>query len=162
MRANNTPQAKIEQIAPGKVQVIVTDLLQLHEMGKCETDEEVEMRIHQYFDLCRESSIRPGIESLSAALHIDRTTLWRWEQGQGCSQRRTEAIRGAKSLIGSFLEQAAMQGQLNPVNFIFLAKNWLGYRDSVTVEPVQPNANQYSGLTPDQIAARIEQDIPVD
>lgn len=162
-RANNVPQRSLDQIPPEKVKTIVTDLLQLHNMGACETDGEVEQRIQQYFQLCRETSIRPGVESLSAALHIDRTTLWRWEQGQGCSRRRTDAIRAAKSMINSFIEQAALSGLANPVTLIFLAKNWMGYSDRYLFENVQQNTGStYQGMTPDEIRKRIEQDIPVD
>jgi hypothetical protein len=162
-RANNVPQRSLEQIPPGKVQTIITDLLQLHEMGKPETDGEVEARISQYFQLCRETSIRPGIESLSAALHIDRTTLWRWEQGQGCSQRRMEAVRAAKSLINSFIEQAMMSGTINPIPALFLAKNWMGYKDSYLFEQQgQQDTQPYAHLTPEEVRQRIEQDIPID
>lgn len=163
-RANNTPQRSLEQLPPEKVQMIVTDLLQLHEMGKPETDGEVETRISQYFQLCRETSIRPGIESLSAALHIDRTCLWRWEQGQGCSQRRMEAVRAAKSLINSFIEQAMMSGQINPIPALFLAKNWMGYKDSYLFEQEAARPNKPL-MTPEEIEMqlkRIEQDIPID
>ena len=163
-RANNTPQASLANIHPEKVQAIVSDLLQLHSLGKCETDEEVETRIEQYFELCRNTSIRPGIESLSTALHIERTTLWKWSQGIGCSARRAEAIRSAKSMIGSFLEQATMQGQINPVSGIFLSKNWLGYKDSFLFEQEVARPNTPT-MTPEQIAATLEQiekDIPID
>lgn len=159
-RANNTPQGKLEQIPAEKVKVIVSDLISLHSLGPCKSDEEVEQRIDEYFDLCRRTSIRPGVESLSAALHIDRTCLWRWANGSGCSPRRTEAIRGAKSLINSFLEQVSLSGALNPVSSIFLLKNWANYRDTVEIED---NRGQLSArMTPDQIREQIEKDIPID
>ena len=153
-RANNTPQRALAEIPPAKVQMLVTDLMQLHNMGKCETDGEVETRISQYFQLCRETSIRPGIESLSAALHIDRATLWRWEQGQGCSPRRTEAIRSAKSMIASYIEQASLQGLVNPVTAIFLSKNWLGYKDQIQYEPLRPD-NRFESLSQEELQKRI-------
>lgn len=162
MRADNTPQNALKTVPGEKVRVIVTDLLQLHEMGKPETDREVEARISQYFELCRETSIRPGVESLAAALHIDRTTLWRWEQGEGCSQRRTEAVQGAKGMISAFIEQAALQGQINPVTSIFLMKNWMRYQDNYSFEGSPQPLRFAPSMSPEEIAARIEQDIPLD
>ena len=160
-RANNTPQAQLEKLPPEKVKMIVGDLLQLHSLGRCENDEEVETRISQYFELCRNTSIRPGIESLSSALHIDRVTLWKWSQGQGCSARRAEAVRSAKSMIYSFLEQAGMQGQINPIPFCFLSKNWMGYKDSYMFEEQAAKLNSPK-MTPAEIQAQIEADIPID
>lgn len=162
MRADNTPQNALKTVPGEKVRVIITDLLQLHEMGKPETDAEVEARISQYFQLCRETSIRPGVESLAAALHIDRTTLWRWEQGEGCSQRRTEAVQGAKSMISAFIEQASLQGALNPVTSIFLMKNWMKYQDNYSFEGSPQPVRLAPTMSPDEIAQRIEEDIPLD
>ena len=161
-RADNTPQRSLQSIPAEKVQIIVTDLLQLHELGKCEDDAAVEERISQYFQLCRETSIRPGIESLSAALHVDRTTIWRWARGEGCSKRRSEAIASAKAMIASFVEQAMMSGQINPVTGIFLSKNWLGYSDTYVLEQGQQTAQLTPSRTPEEIAAEIERDIPLD
>ena len=161
MRANNTPQNGLSQIQPEKVKMIVSDLMELHELGACENDQDVEERIQLYFQLCRNTSIRPGVESLAAALHCDRATVWRWEQGQGCTPRRTEAIKGAKAMISAFVEQAALSGQLNPVSAIFLMKNWMRYTDSYLLDTPQ-RAQQYQGMTPEEIAAQIEADIPLD
>lgn len=155
------PQASIETVPAGRVQAIVTDLLQLHDMGVCKDDDEVEARIDAYFRLCQASSIRPGIESLSAALHIDRSGLWRWSKGNGCSKRRQEAVNMAKGFIAAYLEQASLQGQVNPVTGIFLMKNWLGYKDTQTVEDARANSTR-PNMTPSEILEQIEKDIPLD
>lgn len=160
-RVNNSPTGSLEQVPAAKVKMIVTDLLQLHDMGACKSDQEVEDRIDAYFRLCQASSIRPGIESLSAALHIDRTGLWRWSNGNGCSRRRQEAVNMAKGLIAAYLEQASLQGQVNPVTGIFLMKNWLNYKDTQTLEDARTNA-QRPNLTPEEIQRQLEKDIPID
>lgn len=161
MRGTSLAPTKIDAIEPSKAKIVICDLLQLHEMGKCNTDDEVEQRLKDYFELCRNTSLRPGVESMAAALHIDRVTLWRWEQGEGCSPRRTEAIRSAKSMIASYIEQASLQGLVNPVTAIFLSKNWLGYKDQVQYEHIRQN-NQYQGMSPEEIEARLAADIPLD
>lgn len=154
MRGSGLAPTSIDTIEPSKAKIVICDLLQLHEMGKCNSDAEVEQRLQDYFELCRNTSLRPGVESMSAALHIDRATLWRWEQGQGCSPRRTEAIRSAKSMIASYVEQASLQGLLNPVTAIFLSKNWLGYKDQVQYEPLRPD-NRFESLSQEELQKRI-------
>lgn len=111
MARNNYPQAKLDNIEPAAVQQIVSSLKELHDMGRPQTDEEVANRINDYFEFCERSSIRPGIESLCMALHITRTTLFRWNNGENCSQYKQELIQSARSFIGAFLEQAMLGGK---------------------------------------------------
>lgn len=134
MAKNNYPQAGLDEIEPGTVQQIVTSLKELHDLGRPKTDDEVAKRIDDYFDFCQHSSIRPGIESLCMSLHISRTTLFRWNNGDDCSPYRQELIQLAKSFIGAFLEQAMLGGKISPPSGIFLMKNWLNYKDTVSFE----------------------------
>lgn len=141
MARNNYPQAGLNEIDPGAVQQIVTSLKELHDLGKPETDEEVAKRIDDYFEFCQRSSIRPGIESLCMSLHISRTTLFRWNNGDNCSTHRQELIQSAKSFIGAFLEQAMLGGKISPPSGIFLMKNWLSYKDAISIEESMPQDN---------------------
>lgn len=138
MRKNNFPQAELDGIEPGTVRELVHSLKQLHDMGRPRTDVEVKERIDEYFSFCERSGVRPGIESLCLSLHISRTTLFRWSHGQDCSEYRQELIQTAKSFIGSFLEQALLCGKISPPSGIFLAKNWLNYRDTISLEDNLP------------------------
>ncbi len=138
----NFPQTQLDDIEPSAVQEIVSSLKQLHDKGRPQSDAEVRQRIDDYFAFCEESSIRPGIESLALSLHISRQTLYRWGNGEDCSRERSEMIRSAKSLIGAFIEQSMLQGKISPPSGIFIMKNWLGYKDTVSIEenlPVEKN-----------------------
>ena len=64
MGKNSYPQGQIDDLEQSTVQEIVTSLKQLHDRGKPQTDEEIKQRIDEYFLLCQQSRIRPGIESL--------------------------------------------------------------------------------------------------
>mgnify|MGYP000282048104 CR=1 FL=1 len=97
-RPNNFPTGQLNEVPAEFMKSTVVSLRQLYDKGKPETDKEVEERIDEYFQFCEDSSIRPGIESLSVALSVTRTTLWNWEQGIGCSTRRQELISKAKAL----------------------------------------------------------------
>ena len=146
MARNNYPQAGLDEIEPEAVQQLVTSLKDLFDMGRPQTDAEVAKRIDAYFDFCQRSSIRPGIETLCMALHISRTTLFRWNNGENCSEYRQELIQSAKSFIGAFLEQA-MCGKISPPSGIFLMKNWLSYKDTISIEESVPHAPYSKVLT---------------
>ena len=130
----NYPQGALDEMEPTTVQEIVTSLKELHDMGKPGTDAEIKKRIDDYFLFCQRSSIRPGIESLCMALHISRTTLFNWNAGINCSSYRHEIISTAKGFIAAFLEQAMARGKISPPSGIFLMKNWLNYKDTISFE----------------------------
>lgn len=156
MGKNNYPQAGLDEIEPQAVQQLVSSLKELHDMGRPKTDQEVEQRIDDYFSFCERSSIRPGIESLCLALHISRTTLYRWSNGEDCSAYRQELAQSAKSMIGSFLEQAMLSGKISPPSGIFLMKNWLSYKDSISIEETVPHAESKHTLTLEELKGKIE------
>ena len=132
--AGKAPQQRLDDMAPAKVQAITRSLRELYGQGRPKTNEEVQQRVNKYFEFCENSSIRPGIESLCCALHITRQTLYRWSNGIDCDKERQEIVGGAKSFISAFLEQASLSGQVNPPVGIFLMKNWLGYKDTLSIE----------------------------
>ena len=134
---NNLPTKKLSEMESATVRDIVTNVKQLYDRGKPETDEEVAQRIDEFFGLCERTSLRPGIETLCMALHISRQTLLNWSRGDGCSRERKELKHGAMAFIHSFLEQASLSGKLNPATSIFLMKNWMNYKDSVMYETAQ-------------------------
>lgn len=147
MAKNNYPQAGLDDLEPEAVQQIVTSLKELHDLGRPQTDEETKHRIDEYFSFCERSSIRPGIESLCMALHISRTTLFRWNNGEDCSEYKQELIQSAKAFIGAFLEQAMLCGKISPPSGIFLMKNWLSYKDAISIEEAVPQNSNKKALS---------------
>lgn len=147
--AGKSPQGQLAEMNPVKVQAIIHSLRQLYDMGKPETNSELKLRIDMFFQFCEESSIRPGIQALCTALHISRTTLFRWNNGEDCDTERQEIISMAKSFIDSFLEQVTLSGQVSPPVGIFLMKNWLGYKDLLSLEdsvPVKPERKRIMAM----------------
>jgi hypothetical protein len=135
-KSQNVPQAGLADLEPQFVAETVKSLRELHAMGKPQTDEEVSKRIDEYFSFCQRTGNRPGIESLCLALHISRTTLFNWNAGINCSPARTEIINTAKAFIAAFLEQSITRGKISPPSGIFLMKNWLNYKDTISFENV--------------------------
>ncbi len=156
MGRNNYPQGQIDEIEPSTAQEIVTSLKQLHDRGKPQTDDEIKQRIDEYFSFCQQSSIRPGIESLCLSLHVSRTTLFNWNNGINCSAKCQEYVQSAKGFIGAFIEQAVLGGKISPPSGIFLMKNWLSYKDTISLEDAS-NTTQQKAITPktpEEIAAK--------
>ena len=153
--AKNTAHDDLKSIEPDEVQTLVTSILELNRMGRCRTNQELRDRIDQYFAFCQTHKMRPGIESLCTSLHITRTTLFQWKNGRDCDRERTEIIQQAINVIHTFLEQAGLQGKLNPATFIFLAKNWLGYKDTVSVEENTPKMEERKGIDMKQMAIQL-------
>lgn len=151
MGKNNYPQAGLDDLEPAAVQQIVSSLKELHDKGRPQTDEELKQRIDEYFSFCECSSIRPGIESLCMSLHISRTTLFRWSNGIDCSSYKQELIQSAKSFIGAFIEQAMLCGKISPPSGIFLMKNWLNYKDTISLEEAMPQTDNKRTLTASEL-----------
>ena len=59
-------------------------------------------------------------------------------------------------MINAFIEQALLSGKINPASGIFLAKNWLGYKDSVSLEETMPQTNVKKVLTAAEIREQLE------
>lgn len=154
MGRNNYPQGQIDDMEPSTVHEIVGSLKELHDKGKPQTDEEIKQRIDEYFSFCQQSSIRPGIESLCLALHISRTTLFNWNNGTNCSAKCQEYVQSAKGFISAFIEQSMLGGKISPPSGIFLMKNWLGYKDTVSIEEAtKTTVKTTPARTPEEIAA---------
>lgn len=153
MSKNNFPQEGIDNLEPEFVSDVVQSLKELNSMGKPNTDDEVKDRIDKYFEFCQSTGNRPGVESLCLALHISRTTLFNWNAGINCSAERQEIISNAKGFIAAFIEQVVMRGKISPPSGIFLMKNWLNYKDTISFEnAVETQPNNFS-RTAEQIAA---------
>lgn len=149
--AGKSPQGQLAEMNPAKVQAIIHSLRELYDMGKPETNLELKSRIDMFFQFCEESSIRPGVQALCTALHISRTTLFRWNNGEDCDKERQEIISMAKSFIDSFLEQVTLSGQVSPPVGIFLLKNWCSYKDTYSLEENTPKTETKSSKSIDEL-----------
>lgn len=152
MQKPNYPGQQLSDLPDEFVQETVQSLKQLNDLGRPETDAEVQERIDQYFQFCQDTGNRPGIESLCLALHITRTTLFNWVRGVGCSPERQQIAERAKSFIGAFLEQSVLRGKVSPPSGIFIMKNWLGYKDTISFEDA---TQQSASIRPAQTAQQI-------
>lgn len=118
----------------------------------------VRERIRLYFDKCMEAGIRPGVEGLCTALHIDRGTFLRWASGvrRAGSEQQAIAVE-AKQILADLMEQYMMDGEINPIAGIFLSSNNFGYDRNATLTVQTQNAVA-SADDPDRIAQKYAAD----
>lgn len=125
----STVHDELQAVPAEKMRHIATSLNELNSLGRVQSDQDVSDRIDAYFNICGQRGMRPGIESLALALGVDRTTIYRWRKGNGCSPERERTIKQATQYIFAFLESLGLSGQLNPASYIWTTKQWMNYKD---------------------------------
>lgn len=106
----------------------------------CTSDEEFGERIEQYFEECTAEGIIPKWETLGLALGINRSTAWAIANGQKGSPMRQRMMQRAKDILAAIDAELVQTGKINPVVWIFRAKNFYDMKDTqdVVVTPKQP------------------------
>lgn len=130
-------------------------VLELYNLDPIDTTDinQIGNRVQYYFNWCASGGIRPGVEGLALALGTTRSTLNRWEHGENGADKR-DIIKKAKQFIANYLEILAQSGKINPVTYIFMAKNNHGYKDQtdININIDNPLGDQ---VNPDTIAQRL-------
>ena len=100
------------------------------------TDEELCDRLNWFFDVCRETNQLPTVEKMCLAIGYDRATVWDWINGRcgcGISPVAPDILKKAKNLIASLDAELAQEGKIQPVVYMFRAKNYYGMKDQQDV-----------------------------
>ena len=91
-------------------------------------------RFVEYFQLCADHDMKPGVAAFALAVGLDRRRLW--EINNDVPGRNTtipeeskKIIKLAYSSLEVLWESYATGGKINPVTAIFLGKNNFGYQD---------------------------------
>jgi hypothetical protein len=122
--------------------------------------EQVKARILEYFDICQKDDMKPSVADFSCALGISRKTLWDIVNGRLVKPDAvTDLLKRTHYALNAQLENYAMNGKVNPVTFIFLAKNHFSYTDK---QEITVSASNSDAETPEQLAAKYADVIPAD
>lgn len=95
--------------------------------------EQLHNRVLEYFSLCAEHDMKPGVAAVGLAIGLDRRRLW--EIRSGASRNNTipqeckDIIHNVYDSLEVLWEGYMANGKINPVSGIFLAKNNFGYQD---------------------------------
>ena len=126
---------------------------------KVTSDDELMERITEYFKECVESGQMPTIEEMQLQCGYNYRWFWDVEHGRrtsGFSPQTKEIVADAKEAIRTFDAKLVMNGMVNPIVYIFRAKNYYGMRDQ---QDVNINANVTSkDMTPEDIARKYGDD----
>lgn len=117
-------------------------------LPKAETDEEIANRIELYFNDCMQNKVKPTLEGVSFVIGIDTHTFVRWRKQEGVypETHRYTLAKKAHELIKAFDSTAVVEGEMNPVVYIFRSKNYYGMTDEqkVTIKPEDPLGEKIS------------------
>ena len=134
--------------------------LTFYDLPIIKSDEECRQRLYDFFNTCQQTGQLPTVEKMVMCLGTVRQVVWDWEHGRNCSQRRIDMIKKAKEFIASFESEMVTEGKINPVVYIFRAKNYFGMKDQqdVVLKPENP-----LGETVDQarLESTIVQELPL-
>lgn len=94
--------------------------------------EQLRTRVAEYFQLCADHDMKPGVAAVGLAVGLDRRRLWEIRSGIGNNtipQECKDIIISVYDSLEVLWEGYMSSGKINPVSGIFLAKNNFGYQD---------------------------------
>ena len=123
------------------VQRIGSNLMYWYGLKRISTDEECEERLVHFFERCFTNGELPTVEKMALSLGYDRRTLNDWEnKTKQATSRKADIIKKAKELLASFDAEMVTEGKINPITYIFRAKNYFGMKDTqdIVLTPNNP------------------------
>ncbi len=105
-------------------------------------DDELCERLNWFFRTCEETNQLPTIEKMCLSIGYSRQAVFDWETGRrkGFSSATADIIKKAKNICASLDAELALDSKIQPVVYMFRAKNFYGMADKqeVVVTPNQP------------------------
>ena len=121
---------------------LMKETLRTYSMPKVRDDDELAQRFVDYFNHCADSGERPTVEQLCQCTGWTISTVYGWETGRskGFSSDTAKLVKKAKEFLAVFDAKMVSEGKLNPVVYIFRAKNYYGMKDQqdLTIAPANP------------------------
>lgn len=117
--------------------------------------QQLRQRVGEYFQLCADHDMKPGVAAVGLAIGLDRRRLWEIRAGiknttipQECHEIINEVYDSLEMLWENYMQN----GKINPVSGIFLGKNNFGYADKQ--EYVLTPNQQIQSIDPTTIEAK--------
>ena len=161
----NFPNARYKQLEqdPEKKHYIgqaLNNCLMFYEVGKqsVTNDDELCERLDWYFKTCMETNQLPTVEKMCLAIGYVSSTIWGWANGKGgFSSITSDIIKKAKEIIASSDAELALGFKIQPIVYMFRAKNFYGMKDQQEVVVNNQNALD-TGKTADEVIKRLSGD----
>ena len=102
-----------------------------------ESVEKLEEDMSEYFQVCRENDIMPTNVTLALWLGVDEDTLT--NHANNSSSPFFGVMKRTKQYLHSLMQSGTLAGEINPVAYIFLSKNYYGMRDDKNITVAASN-----------------------
>lgn len=102
------------------------------------TLEETATRLNDFFEACELTGQLPTVEKMYIALGMSRFKNYDWHRDH-TNPEMTAMIDYAKGLIASMDAELASNGVIQPIVYIFRAKNFYGMTDQVNIQATTNN-----------------------
>lgn len=127
-------------------------------MNPVRNDDELEQRLASFFVECARTNQIPTVEKMCLCTGWARDTIIGWRDGStgGFSSRSSSIVKKAWNYLSSFDAEMVLENKVNPVAYIFRAKNYYGMVDKQehVLTPNDPLGDATDAAT---IAAKYQQ-----
>ena len=128
-------------------------------MPIAKNDEEIAQRIEFYFNDCYKNQLKPTLEGCALAIGTTTQTLYNWSEKDSKSEfDRFDLAKRIRQLLSDFDANLLINGKMNPVAYIFRAKNYYGMKDQ-TESIVKHENNLGETKTADELLEIIETNV---
>ena len=124
--------------------------------------EQLQNRVVEYFRLCADHDMKPGVAAVALAIGLDRRRMWEIRSGTknvAIPQECKDIIINVYDSLEALWESYMINGKVNPAAGIFLGKNHFAYTDTQEYI-VTPNAMNHE--TPVEVIEAKYDELPED
>jgi hypothetical protein len=164
-KPKNTNAPTVVELPEGdnnKYTTFALAIMKLPKIDYCDP-EQLQNRVAEYFQLCADHDMKPGVAAVGLAIGLDRRRLWEIRSGSSRNgtipQECKDIIIGVYDSLEALWESYMTNGKINPASGIFLGKNNFGYQDTQEYI-VTPNA--MNNETPVEVIEAKYDELPED
>jgi hypothetical protein len=99
--------------------------------------EQLKKDMSEYFSVCDKYGVMPTITNLALWLNVNPDTLY--EHRNNSNSPFSEIIKNTFNYLHSIMQDGTLAGEINPVTYIFLSKNYYGMRDDKNITVAATN-----------------------
>lgn len=118
--------------------------------------EQLEKDLEEYFDTCSQYNIIPTVTNVALWLGCDRDTIY--NHANNSASPYFGIMKNLLTYLHDQMQSGTLSGDINPVTYIFLSKNYYGMTDSKDIN-VKASANGGSSVNSQETAEALRKQI---
>lgn len=147
----------VSKVPSETLRKIIGESAQLFNRPPCKDDTELTQRLVDFFHYYANNDVGiPTVEKMCLWLGTTRDVLYDWQNGSKGSAR-ADIVKNAKQILAAIDADLVLNGHINPVAYIFRAKNYYGLKDQQDVV-VQAKNIFGDGVSREEIERRLMED----